>query len=293
METISVGSNQFIEHAPPSEASAAMTPSLTWIEQNLSRERPLPVIALQSRFPVSRSTTRVRHGHDQDATSFDSINDAEWEALKQVPAGSMVERRLCFRRRTMADSAASISPLNAAAAVTLRSAYQRAAASASWRASSRYSSSRVTAGCGVDATTRFRPWNCHGGTGVDSIEPCPNLGRPRRFSVGVHFAFEALNQLASEGGALFVRKSKSFYQELLDVHTRHYGPFTEGSTMEFDPHDDYDSRDSRQSNGDNHGNDPRDDARWPDRDRGHDPRGCVHASPGFTARTRARDRSRP
>jgi hypothetical protein len=114
METISVGSNQFIEHAPPSEASAAMTPSLTWIEQNLSRERPLPVIALQSRFPVSRSTTRVRHGHDQDATSFDSINDAEWEALKQVPAGSMVERRLCFRRRTMADSAASISPLNAA-----------------------------------------------------------------------------------------------------------------------------------------------------------------------------------
>jgi hypothetical protein len=53
---------------------------------------------LQSRFPVSRPTTRVRHGHDQDATSFDSINDAEREALKQVPAGSMVERRPCFRK---------------------------------------------------------------------------------------------------------------------------------------------------------------------------------------------------
>ena len=29
---------------------------------------------------------------------------------------------------------------------------------------------------------------------------------------------------------------------------------------------------SRQSNGGKHGHDPRDDARWPDRDRGHDPR---------------------
>ena len=138
----------------------------------------------------------------------------------------------------MADSAASISLLNAAAAVTLRSAYQRAAASASWRASSRYSSSRVTAGCRVDATTRLRPWNRRGRTGVDSIEPRANLGRPRRFSVGVYFAFETLNQLACECGSLFVRESKSFDQELLGVHTGHYGPFTEGSTMEFDPRDD-------------------------------------------------------
>ena len=119
----------------------------------------------------------------------------------------------------MADSAASISLLNAAAAVTRRSAYQRAAASASWRASSRYSSSRVTAGCRVDATTRLRPWNRRGGTGVDSIEACANLGRPRRFSVGVYFAFKTLNQLARECGSLFVRESKSFYQELFGIHT--------------------------------------------------------------------------
>jgi hypothetical protein len=118
----------------------------------------------------------------------------------------------------MADSAASISLQNAAAAVTLRSTYQRAVASASWRASSR-SSSRVTAGCRVDATTRLRPWNCGGRTGIDSIEPCPNLGRPRRFRVGVYFAFETLNQLASECASLLLRKSKSFHQDLLGIHT--------------------------------------------------------------------------
>src|SRR5437867_1582903 len=143
----------------------------------------------------------------------------------------------------MADSAASISLLNAAAAVTLRSAYQRAAASASWRASSRYSSSRVTAGCRVDATTRLRPWNCRGRTGINSIEPCANLGRPRRFSVGVYFAFEALNQLASECGSLFVRKSKSFYQELLGVHKGTLWLIHDGSNMDFDPREDHDSRD--------------------------------------------------
>ena len=32
------GQAQFIEHAPPSEAPGAMTPLLTWMEQNLSRE---------------------------------------------------------------------------------------------------------------------------------------------------------------------------------------------------------------------------------------------------------------
>jgi hypothetical protein len=158
----------------------------------------------------------VRHGDDQDAASFDSIDNAERKALKQVPACPVIIRRP--RLRQPKDRRfGSVDFI--AAAVTLRSAYQRAAASASWRASSRYSSSRVTAGCGVDATTRLRPWNCRGGTGVDSIEPCPNLGRPRRFSVGVYFAFEALNQLASECGSLLVRKPKSFHQELLGIHT--------------------------------------------------------------------------
>jgi len=67
--------------------------------------------------------------------------------------------------------------------------------------------------------TRLRPWNCRGGTGVDSIGPRANLGRPRCFGVGVYFVFETLNQLASEGGSLFVRESKSFHQELLGIHT--------------------------------------------------------------------------
>lgn len=100
----------------------------------------------------------------------------------------------------------------------VRSAYQRAAASASSSASSRYSSSRVTAGCRVDATACIRPGNGRGGSRVDAIEPRTNLGGPRRLGVGVHLAFEALNQLAGERGSLFVRQSKCFDEELFGVH---------------------------------------------------------------------------
>jgi hypothetical protein len=81
-----------------------------------------------------------------------------------------------------------------------------------------YSSSRVTAGCRADATTRLRPWNRRGGARVDSIEPGANLGRPCRFSARVDFAFETLNQLTCECGSLFLRKAKSFEQELFGVH---------------------------------------------------------------------------
>jgi len=95
----------------------------------------------------------------------------------------------------------------------------------------------------VDATTRLRPWNGRGRTGVDSIEPRANLGRPRRFSVGVYFAFEALNQLASECGSLFVRESKRFYQELLGVHKGTLWLIHGGCNMDCDPRDDYGSRD--------------------------------------------------
>jgi hypothetical protein len=38
----------------------------------------------------SRSSTSVRHGDDQDAASFDSIDNAERKALKQVPACSVI-----------------------------------------------------------------------------------------------------------------------------------------------------------------------------------------------------------
>src|SRR5262249_15573998 len=86
-------------------------------------------------------------------------------------------------------------------------------------ASSRYSSLRATAGSRVDATTRLRPWNRRGCAGVDSIEPCTNLGGPRRFRVGVYLGLETLNQLASEGGSFFVRESNGFHQVLLGVHT--------------------------------------------------------------------------
>src|SRR5260370_42110677 len=101
-----------------------------------------------------------------------------------------------------------------------RSRYQRAVASISWRAFSRYSSSRATAGCRVDATTRFGPWDGRGNAGVDSIETGANLGRPRGFSVGVYFRLKALNQFAGKRSSLLVRESERFGQELLGVHVK-------------------------------------------------------------------------
>jgi hypothetical protein len=74
------------------------------LETTLSRYRLSPVchpssscckvlFGLHSRFPVSRSSTSVRHGDDQDSARLDSIDDAERKALKQVPARSVIERR--------------------------------------------------------------------------------------------------------------------------------------------------------------------------------------------------------
>src|SRR5262249_24941585 len=64
------------------------------------------------------------------------------------------------------------------AAVAPRSAYHRAAASASSTASSRISRSRATAGRCVDAPTRLGPGNSLRGARVDPIEPRSNLCRP-------------------------------------------------------------------------------------------------------------------
>src|SRR5687767_3590632 len=119
----------------------------------------------------------------------------------------------------MSASAASISSLNAAAAVALRSAYQRAAASASRRASSRYSSSRATSGCRVDAPTCLRPRNRRGGPRVNAFEPRANFSRPRGLGVGVHFGVETLDQLARKRRSFLVRESKRFCQELCAIHS--------------------------------------------------------------------------
>jgi hypothetical protein len=119
----------------------------------------------------------------------------------------------------MAPSAVSISSLNAAAAVALRSAYQRAAASASWRASSRYSSSRATSGCRVDAAACLRPRNRRGSPRVNAFEARANLSRPRGLRVGVHFGIETLDQLARKRGSLLVGESKRFCQELPGIHS--------------------------------------------------------------------------
>src|SRR4029453_5119159 len=54
------GQSQFIEHAPPSEAPGAMTPLLTWMEQNLSRELPLPAIARRAAMSTRTLSRRFR-----------------------------------------------------------------------------------------------------------------------------------------------------------------------------------------------------------------------------------------
>ena len=54
------GQAQFIEHAPSPEAPGAMTPLLTWIEQNLSRELPLPVIARRAAMSTRTLSRRFR-----------------------------------------------------------------------------------------------------------------------------------------------------------------------------------------------------------------------------------------
>jgi transcriptional regulator GlxA family with amidase domain len=54
------GQAQFIEHTPPSEEPGAMTPLLTWMEQNLSRELPLPVIARRAAMSTRTLSRRFR-----------------------------------------------------------------------------------------------------------------------------------------------------------------------------------------------------------------------------------------
>ena len=56
--------------------------------------------------------------------------------------------------------------------------------------------------------------------GVDTIEPCPNLCRPRSFGLGVHLVLEALNQFAGERRALFVRKLECLSKKLPRIHRR-------------------------------------------------------------------------
>jgi transcriptional regulator GlxA family with amidase domain len=54
------GQAQFIEYAPPSEEPGAMMPLLTWMEQNLSRDLPLPVIARRAAMSTRTLSRRFR-----------------------------------------------------------------------------------------------------------------------------------------------------------------------------------------------------------------------------------------
>jgi transcriptional regulator GlxA family with amidase domain len=54
------GQAQFIEHALPTETPGAMTPLLAWMEQNLSRDLPLPVIARRAAMSTRTLSRRFR-----------------------------------------------------------------------------------------------------------------------------------------------------------------------------------------------------------------------------------------
>jgi hypothetical protein len=163
----------------------------------------------------------VRDGDDQDSPFLDAVHDAEWEPLQEVSPRSVVERRprfgqsddpgfggVDFRAECCRGSYAAVRVPARGRLCFLESFFED-------------SSSRVTAGCRVDATTRLRPWNCPGLPSVDAIEPRTNLRGPGSLGVGVYFAFETLNQLAGKRGSFFVRKPEGLDQEFLGIHRLH------------------------------------------------------------------------
>jgi hypothetical protein len=60
----------------------------------------------------------------------------------------------------------------------------------------------------VNAPAGFRPRNGCRGTGVDLFQARANLCGPRGLSLRIHVVVEALNELAGESGALFIRELK-------------------------------------------------------------------------------------
>jgi hypothetical protein len=60
----------------------------------------------------------------------------------------------------------------------------------------------------MNSAPGLRPRDDLGGAGVDSVKPCPDLGGPRGLCVGVDLGLEALDQLASESGPLFIGEAK-------------------------------------------------------------------------------------
>ena len=148
------------------------------------------------RLPICGTTMSVSDSYDQDATHFDAIHDAERVSAQEVVARAMIVwwprvGILPDRGHGRIDFIP-----NASAADALRSAYQRAAASASSIASSRYSTARATSSGCVYSTTSLRPRDCCGYTGIHSIKAGTDLGRPCRFCIRVDLRLEALNEFA-------------------------------------------------------------------------------------------------
>ena len=116
------------------------------------------------------------------------------------------------------DRTASSSNAKPVAAVGLRCAYQRTASSASTRASSRYSSSRVTISGGKNPATRLRPRDGLGCPVIDPVQAPLNLDRPRRFGVFVARLVEALDQLPSERATFLSGELECLGEQLPRVH---------------------------------------------------------------------------
>ena len=108
--------------------------------------------------PVSGPAMCVGNGNDDDSGRLDSIDHAVRKPTQQEPACPVVVRRPGGRRPLdFGRGYIEFVSKPGGGPVGLRSAYQRAASSASASASSRYSSVRVTAGSGENAATSLRP----------------------------------------------------------------------------------------------------------------------------------------
>lgn len=99
------------------------------------------------------------------------------------------------------DSAAALSSAaKAAAATSLRSAYQRAASSASLSASARNSSMRIEAGGTHDSATGLRPRNRFRLATFEAFNAPANFLDPSGFSIFIDLLIQALDQFSCKGG---------------------------------------------------------------------------------------------
>src|SRR5262252_7991111 len=117
----------------------------------------------------------------------------------------------------MANSAAASSASKPSAAEALRSAYHLALASASSRASARYSRLRATLGSRSNSPTRLRPGDGSCATYLELSDAPVNFLRPGGLRVVVDFCLETLDQFSGERRPFRFWQPEGLKQDLFRV----------------------------------------------------------------------------